>query len=238
MGFSEKVRLEARKRAAFRCCICHKLWVEVHHIIPQSEGGADTLDNAAPLCASCHDLLGGNPDKRRQVKQMRDAWWEAMARRAQEMAASVDLDSVAIVDEDPEAIRNLSAKGILIYHCVFSHETFEESAKILFELVSKAAKKFPRRPRHLFLDIEGHRNKAGGFDRDMFELQAHFILGFLMPFLNAAHLPLIGVRNRKKRRDDLDGKLEIFGPGKVTPQKNTKSNAVQSMYLADTGRWY
>ncbi|CAN5575921.1 hypothetical protein BH10ACT3_BH10ACT3_03650 [soil metagenome] len=38
------------------CAICgllHK--VQVHHIKPQSEGGADTYENAIPLCPNCHD---------------------------------------------------------------------------------------------------------------------------------------------------------------------------------------
>jgi hypothetical protein len=46
------------------------------HIIPQAAGGSDDLENAAPLCSSCHDLFGGNPDKRKQIREMRDLWYE------------------------------------------------------------------------------------------------------------------------------------------------------------------
>jgi hypothetical protein len=56
--------------------VCHEAFVEVHHIVPQSEGGSDDLDNACPLCAYCHDLIGGNPDKRKQLRQMRDWWYQ------------------------------------------------------------------------------------------------------------------------------------------------------------------
>lgn len=56
MAFSEKVKKQAREKACFRCVICHRPFVEVHHILPQAEDGADTLENAAPLCAECHDL--------------------------------------------------------------------------------------------------------------------------------------------------------------------------------------
>lgn len=49
MGFSEKVKEEARRKSGFRCVICQEPFVEVHHIIPQSEGGEDTIENAAPL---------------------------------------------------------------------------------------------------------------------------------------------------------------------------------------------
>ncbi len=56
-------------------------FVEVHHIIPQSDNGPDTLDNAAPLCAGCHSDYGGNPDKRKQIKEMRDFWYDLCATR-------------------------------------------------------------------------------------------------------------------------------------------------------------
>ena len=39
------------------------------------------MDNAAPLCARCHDVYGGNPDKRKQIRETRDLWWEICARR-------------------------------------------------------------------------------------------------------------------------------------------------------------
>jgi hypothetical protein len=48
MAFSEKTKLEAKQRANFSCVICKEAFVEVHHIIPQSEGGKGTIDNAAP----------------------------------------------------------------------------------------------------------------------------------------------------------------------------------------------
>jgi HNH endonuclease len=76
MPFSEATKLEAKRRAHFSCVVCHQPFVEVHHILPQAAGGSDDLDNAAPLCSSCHDLFGGNPDKRKQIREMRDLWYE------------------------------------------------------------------------------------------------------------------------------------------------------------------
>lgn len=76
MAFSEKVKLQAKRKSHFQCCICKEPFVEVHHINPQKDGGSDDLENAAPLCASCHDRYGGNPEKKKQIREMRDLWWE------------------------------------------------------------------------------------------------------------------------------------------------------------------
>ncbi len=40
-----------------RCCVCHRFCgfkMEIDHIVPGAEGGADTADNAIPVCFECH----------------------------------------------------------------------------------------------------------------------------------------------------------------------------------------
>jgi 5-methylcytosine-specific restriction endonuclease McrA len=64
MPFSENIKIEAKKLANFRCVVCQGVWVEIHHIQPEGQGGPNALDNAAPLCAGCHHQYGGNPDER------------------------------------------------------------------------------------------------------------------------------------------------------------------------------
>lgn len=76
MPFSENIKQSVKERAHFKCCLCHKYWVaDVHHIKPEAEGDPDTEDNAAPLCANCHDLYGGNPEKRKFIRENRDFWY-------------------------------------------------------------------------------------------------------------------------------------------------------------------
>ncbi len=76
MPFSESIKRKVKERAHYRCCLCRKNWVaDVHHILPESERGPNTEDNAAPLCANCHDLYGGNPDKRKFINENRDFWY-------------------------------------------------------------------------------------------------------------------------------------------------------------------
>lgn len=50
--------------------------VEVHHIISQEENGPDTEDNAVPLCPSCHEAYGANPQKRKFIREARELWYE------------------------------------------------------------------------------------------------------------------------------------------------------------------
>jgi len=87
MDFPEPIKLEAKRRSNFRCCVCQQPWVEVHHIVPQADGGPSTIDNAAPLCGSCHNQYGANPALRKQLREMRDHWWGRCAASAAEPAA-------------------------------------------------------------------------------------------------------------------------------------------------------
>lgn len=81
MGFTDTQKLRARRKADWRCCICGRFGVDIHHIEPQSEGGPDSDDNAAPLCVGCHDERGHDPRYRKQITQKRDDWYAEVARR-------------------------------------------------------------------------------------------------------------------------------------------------------------
>ena len=81
MAFSEALKLKVRKKAHLSCCLCKAIGVEVHHIIPQEENGPDTEENAAPLCPSCHEAYGANPQKRKFIREARDLWYEICEKR-------------------------------------------------------------------------------------------------------------------------------------------------------------
>lgn len=151
MSFSEKVKIEAKKKAGFRCVICQEPFVEVHHIVPQKEGGEDTINNAAPLCSRCHDLYGDNPSKRKQIRQMRDHWYEVMEKRNKGKLSNLDP-----IRPDHERINALRDKSIAIQHTVFAEENFQTAARMLYKLIYTAQQKFPNQKRVLYLDIEGH----------------------------------------------------------------------------------
>lgn len=104
----------------------------------------------------------------------------------------------------------MEVQNMLIYHRVMRHEDFEAAATALFMLLQQTQLNNPNKPRVLCLDIDEHRNECGDFDRDMFELQKDFCLGFLMKFFTEMHLPLISVKNDKPQCNDIPDELEIF----------------------------
>lgn len=235
MSFSENTKLKAKRRSAFRCCLCHNLFVEVHHIIPQEEGGPDTLDNAAPLCARCHDIYGDNLKKRKQLREMRDYWWEFMADRAKFLTTAEDLSDLAVVTADPTPENKLSGKALVIYHCVSAHEDFAAAAKTIWELIVAAQKTSPGTPRHLYLDIEGHKNQEGGFDDDMWELQRHFILGTSSRYLKRMYLPLVDVERKKAQRNDLPQQLKIVES--IRLEDAIVNLEEGEIYVGDADKW-
>jgi hypothetical protein len=123
MAFPEKLKLQAKQRANFSCVICHQPFVDVHHIVPQSDGGPDSIENAAPLCGSCHDLFGGNPDKRKQIREMRDFWWEVCQKKNTNpdlVALNQKLDSIQSDVQNSHAAQSKALESIkeayLAYH--------------------------------------------------------------------------------------------------------------------------
>jgi hypothetical protein len=100
-------------------------------------------------------------------------------------------------------------RGLALYHVVYPEEGFRESAQKLFGLVKYAQSTHPGKERHLFLDIEGHRNGRGGFDADMLDLHK-FVVDFLMKYLCEASFPLGGIKNKGRQCDDVPEKLVIL----------------------------
>jgi hypothetical protein len=90
MAFTEATKLAVKRKAHFACCLCRSVGIELHHIIPQADGGPDTEDNAAPLCPSCHETYGANPTKRKFIREARDFWYEICATRYASDVSRID----------------------------------------------------------------------------------------------------------------------------------------------------
>jgi hypothetical protein len=107
MVFSEALKKEARRKAHYQCVFCRRadVFVEVHHIVPEEDGGPDTLENACSLCPTCHDSYGGNPKKRTRLKEMRDWWWESCARQESNPVTAKVLEILGGMDRRHDADR-------------------------------------------------------------------------------------------------------------------------------------
>lgn len=90
MPLPKAVREEVLVRSRRTCCVCHRFGgrnVEVHHIVPEADGGPDTIENAIALCFRCHAEAGHyNPRHPRgtayspsELRKHRDAWWSYCA---------------------------------------------------------------------------------------------------------------------------------------------------------------
>lgn len=84
------------------------------------------------------------------------------------------------------------ADKIALYHRIMRRENFEKAAEDLFGLLKSTQIRYPGRDRVLCVDIDGHKNSEGGFDRDMFELQKDFGIGFLGKYFAEIHFPSVG----------------------------------------------
>jgi hypothetical protein len=87
MPFSAKIKETALVKSRRCCCVCHEFAgrsVNVHHIIPESDGGPSTLENAIILCLRCHAEAGhynprhplGAKYSPSELRKHRDEWWE------------------------------------------------------------------------------------------------------------------------------------------------------------------
>jgi hypothetical protein len=102
------------------------------------------------------------------------------------------------------------ADVIAIAHRVLAHEDFNRTAQILLVLLVKAQRQYPGKKRCLYLEIDGHRNSAGGFDHDMFELQSKFMGEFLIQFLTRAESPLGIFQNPNPQNNEIPESLNLI----------------------------
>lgn len=86
MSFPPSIREQALVKSHRRCCVCHKFAgreANVHHIVQEADGGANTLENAICLCLPCHGEAGhfiprhpmGTKYSPDELRRHRDQWW-------------------------------------------------------------------------------------------------------------------------------------------------------------------
>jgi hypothetical protein len=99
---------------------------------------------------------------------------------------------------------------VVIAHRVFAHENFDKAAQTLLRLLHGAQLQSPDAERVLYLDIDGYKNSNGGFDDDMYELQAKFMAEILMKFLTRVETPLDAYRNSMPKDNNIPEALNLI----------------------------
>lgn len=122
MAFTEKLKKEVRNKSDGRWAICHKPNVTTRGFIMVNE-------NAVALCAYCHDIIGGNANKRKQLKELRDYWYKVEANRKSKLIVQHYLHEKVKPIPYREPNNN---KKIAIYHLVYKEENFIDAANDLF----------------------------------------------------------------------------------------------------------
>lgn len=114
---------------------------------------------------------------------------------------------------------------VTLYHRILRRETFEQAAMDLFNLLKSAQIKLPGTPRILYVDIDGHRNKNGGYDSDMLQLQKDFGIDFLGKYFTEIHFPIIDFQNTATQCNNIPDTLNIFS------SKDSKDNLLNNLYI-------
>lgn len=120
------------------CCICHTfcgIHMELHHIVPKSDGGSDDIKNAIPLCFTCHSEvhLDGKYPKSRKY-----SFDELRKHKSQWIENSKDLDIKEIEKIKNEILAYLDSFKINeIYNTVMGMSVQLEDLMNLKKIVSK-----------------------------------------------------------------------------------------------------
>ena len=124
MPFPPSVKREVLTKSARHCCVCHRykgVKVEVHHIVAQSDGGSDDVENAIALCFDCHADAGHyNPDHPKgsrfsptELRQARDLWFLLVEQNRIEAPVSTTWAYVRyLICKDLSALREICAADL------------------------------------------------------------------------------------------------------------------------------
>src|SRR5687768_566859 len=94
--FPSQVVDELLSNCARRCCLCLR-WcgqrMQIHHIIPDSEGGAGTAENGIPVCLDCHAEIESKSNMGRRFSAAelvirRDRWFDVVRDRPEVLLAA------------------------------------------------------------------------------------------------------------------------------------------------------
>ena len=96
--------------------------MQTHHIVPEAEGGEDTIGNCIPLCLDCHgEVVSYNPKHpigrkftTEELKQHRDVWFDFVQRHPERLSHSAETFFVPSLIEKNQPVLSGPAQKLLI----------------------------------------------------------------------------------------------------------------------------
>lgn len=119
----------------------------------------------------------------------------------------------------------MNKKELALYHMVKQHENFTRAIFDIFRLLKSSQFKHPNCARTLYVDIEGHKNQLGDYNKDAVEFQNNFTTGCLLKFFTKIHLPLFSVENHQTQCNDIPDNLGVL------MSQNNKLSIVDSLFI-------
>ena len=94
------------------------------------------------------------------------------------------------------------ASKAAVYYLVKDKETFEHAAQTIYGLTATAQRKQPNKERILVVEVEGNKNSAGGFNKDIHELLMHFLPDMMIKHVKELVSPFGRVLNSTPQVND------------------------------------
>ena len=82
--------------------------MQLHHIVPEADGGDDTAANCIPLCLECHEEVGSyNPShpigrkfSAEELRRHRDVWFDSVKAHPERLSCTID----SLFRPNPESV--------------------------------------------------------------------------------------------------------------------------------------
>ncbi len=123
MGFSKKIKEDILVASARHCCVCHRykgVKIEVHHILPQEQGGKDTFKNAIPLCFDCHSDAGhyfakhpkGTKFSITELRKHKKNWFEIVEKNSIPVKEENIIHARYLITKEFDLLKEISNKNL------------------------------------------------------------------------------------------------------------------------------
>jgi hypothetical protein len=192
--------------------------MQLHHIIPESEGGPDTISNCIPLCLLCHAEVGsynplhpiGRKFSEDELRRHRDVWFEFVENHPERLSTSADSFFRPVKQDKGEPVISGWVEPFYEEATIWTRDRGNETKEVFHARVRN------RGSNTLFVETigftAGEKRYPGIFSRWSSERK-----GFEQEVLagQSAVFMFFGFRDENQAFDPFDGMYLITGTGDI-----------------------